>query len=198
MPHAGWSADVVAMAGEVGRLPTDFQTGRTGKGAMGQWTLVADPTAEGGRALAQLSSDQTDYRFPLAIYQPVTAANVDVTVRFKAVAGQVDRAGGIAMRLVDADNYYVVRANALEDNVDFYRVVKGVRQQIRGIRAKVTSDEWHTLGIRAAGSQFSITFDGNPLFTADDSTFSRPGRIGLWTKADSITRFDKLTIQTLE
>jgi hypothetical protein len=198
--HADWTAgaaDTVTMAGEVGHPPADFRTDRTGKGATGQWTIVFDSTTEGGRALAQLSPDPTDYRFPLAIYEPISATNVDVTVRFKAVDGRVDRAAGIAVRLTDADNYYVARANALEDNVNFYRVVKGVRQQIHGVRTKVTSDEWHTLGIRATGNRFAIMFDGRTLFTADDSTFPGSGQVGLWTKADSITHFDNLTIHKL-
>jgi len=200
LPHDGRTAgntDAVTLAGEPGSEPTGFQSERTGKGTPGRWAIVTDPTAQGSRALAQLSTDRTDYRFPLAIYQPVSAGDVEVSVRFKAVGGQVDRAAGIAVRIADADNYYVVRANALEDNVNFYRVVRGVRQQIHGIRTKVTSDEWHTLGLRATGNQFAIVFDGRPLFTTDDSTFRGPGKVGLWTKADSITHFDSLTIHEL-
>lgn len=191
------SADVVTLAGQPGSMPTDFLTDRTGKGASGHWAIVDDPTAQARRALAQLSTDRTDYRFPLAVYQPVSAANVEVSVRFKAVDGKVDRAAGVAVRLADADNYYVVRANALEDNVNFYRVVRGVRQQITGVSTKVTSDEWHTLAIRAIGSQFAIAYDGRSLFTAEDSTFGGTGKIALWTKADSVTRFDTLTIHRL-
>ena len=141
--------------------------------------------------------DQTDYRFPLAIHEKLSAANVDVTVRFKAVAGRVDRAGGIAIRLVDADNYYVARANALEDNVNFYRVVKGSRREIRGAPAKVASDVWHTLGLKAEGGTFTISFDGKVLFTTTDRTFPGAGRVALWTRADSITRFDALAIRAL-
>src|SRR5262249_49095899 len=137
------------------------------------------------------------YRFPLAIYQPISVANLEVTVRFKAVAGEVDRAGGIVLRLADADNYYVVRANALEDNVNFYRVVKGNRSEIKGARTKVSADQWHALGIRAEGDRFSVSFDGASLFTATDQTFPGAGRIGLWTKADSVTRFDALSMQAL-
>src|SRR6185369_11972689 len=99
----------------------------------------------------QSSTNTTDYRFPLAIYQPVSARNVDVVLRFKAIAGKVDRAGGIAVRVADADNYYVVRANALEDNVRFYRVVKGRREQLEGADTKITAKAWHQLGLRAEG-----------------------------------------------
>src|SRR3954453_3940825 len=92
-------------------LQEGFSAARTGKGAAAEWKVVDDNTASGGRALAQTSTDRTSYRFPLAIYQSVSAVNVAVTVRFKAVAGEIDRAAGIAVRLADADNYYVVRAN---------------------------------------------------------------------------------------
>ena len=184
-------------AAQPGSLPDGFVVARTGKGAPAAWAVVEDPTAHGGRALAQTSTDRTDYRFPLAIDQNLSAANVEVTVRFKAVSGQVDRAGGVAVRLVDPNNYYVARANALEDNVNLYRVAKGVRTQIRGARTRVGSGEWHALGLRAEGDRFAVSFNGKPLFTAADQTFTGPGKVALWTKADSVTRFDDLTIRTL-
>jgi hypothetical protein len=166
-------------------------------GRPGRWAVTADTTATGGRAIEQTSTEPTDYRFPLAIYQPVSARNVDVNLRFKPMAGKVDQAGGIAVRLDDADNYYVVRANALEDNVRFYRVIKGKREQLEGANVKVTPNEWHQLGLRAEGERFTITFDGKPLFNAADRTFDGAGKIALWTKADSVTRFDRIEIKTL-
>jgi hypothetical protein len=126
----------------------------------------------------------------------VSATNVDVTVRFKAVAGRVDRAGGIAIRLADPDNYYVLRANALEDNVNFYRLVKGSRREIQGASAKVASDVWHVLRLKAEADTFRISFDGKLLFTVKDLTFANAGKVALWTKADSVTRFDTLSIRT--
>ena len=98
------------------------------------------------------------------------------------------------MRLTDADNYYVVRANATEDNVRFYRVVKGRREQLEGANVKVAPNEWHTLGLKAEGGRFTVTYDGKQLYTATDSTFAAAGKIGLWTKADSVTRFDRIEI----
>ncbi|HEY2135876.1 MAG TPA: family 16 glycoside hydrolase [Xanthobacteraceae bacterium] len=181
----------------VGAPPADFDFGRTGEGGQAQWSVVADTTASSGRAIEQSSSERTDYRFPLAIYRPLSARNVDVSLRFKAVAGNVDRAGGIAVRLIDADNYYVVRANALEDNVRFYRMVKGRRQQVAGADVKVSAGAWHTLGLRADGNRFTVTFDGKDLYVATDDTMADAGRIALWTKADSVTRFDRIEIKTL-
>jgi hypothetical protein len=180
-----------------GKMPDGFTTARTGRGAQGDWRVEDDSSVTGGRVITQTSSDQTDYRFPLAIHEKVSAANVDVTVRFKAVAGRIDRAGGIAIRLTDADNYYVVRANALEDNVNFYRVVSGSRREIKGFSTKVASDVWHVLGLKAEADTFSISFDGKVLFSVTDRTFANAGKVALWTKADSVTRFDALSIRVL-
>ena len=180
-----------------GQLPDGFVTARTGGGGPVEWRVEDDASVVGGRVLSQTSADQTDYRFPLAIYERVSAANVDVAVRFKAVAGRVDRAGGLAIRLADPNNYYVVRANALEDNVNFYRVIEGSRQEIKGVSAKVASGVWHTLGLKAETDTFSISFDGKVLFAVTDRTFTGSGKIALWTKADSVTRFDALSIRTL-
>ena len=178
-------------------LEPDFTTWRTGEGGAAEWTIVDDSSAERGRAIAQVSKDKTDYRFPLAIYQPFTGKDLEASVRFKAVAGTVDQAGGIAIRLQTPDDYYVVRANALEDNVRFYRVVKGKREQLAGVNVKVAGNTWHTLALRAEGDRFSISYDGKPLFAAQDATFPNAGKVALWTKADSITHFDTLTIRPL-
>jgi hypothetical protein len=181
----------------VGTAPDGFKFARTGQGGPAQWAVVADATAAGGRAIEQTSTDRTDYRFPLAIHEASSATNLEAAIRFKAVAGKVDQAGGIAIRVRDADNYYVVRANALEDNVRFYRVVQGRREQLEGANVKVTPNEWHTLGLRAEGERFTVTYDGKTLYSATDKTFASAGKIALWTKADSVTRFDQVKVVTL-
>ncbi len=180
-----------------GSPPAGFTFARTGRGGEGEWTIVEDPTASMGCAIEQSSTDRTDYRFPLAIHDGLSAANVDVELQFKAVGGKTDQAGGIALRLADADNYYVVRANALEDNVRFYRVVNGRREQLQGANLKVTANEWHTLGLRAEGEQFAVCYDGKTLFSVTDNTFTEAGGVALWTKADSVTRFDQVRITPL-
>src|SRR6185295_10117016 len=150
----------------VGAAPANFAFARTGQGAIGQWTVVEDATAASKRAIEQSNTDRTDYRFPLAIYQPTSAKNVEVSLRFKPVAGRIDQAGGIAVRLSSANDYYVVRANALEDNVRFYRVTKGRREQIAGADIKVASGQWHTLGLKADNDRFTISYDGKTLYSA--------------------------------
>jgi glycosyl hydrolase family 59 (putative galactocerebrosidase) len=174
-----------------------FSIGRTGQGESGEWKVLDDPSVPGGKVIAQTSADTTDYRFPLAIYDAVSAKNVAVTLRFKPVGGKVDQAGGIAVRLTSPDNYYIVRANALEDNVRFYRVANGSRQQIAGANTKVAANQWHTLGLRAEGDRFTVSFDGKDVFTAEDATFPGEGKVALWTKADSITHFDRIEITSL-
>jgi hypothetical protein len=188
--------DIASM--QPGAAPPGFSFALTEGGPIAAWKVVADPTAAAQKAIAQTSQDRTDYRFPLAVYQPITAKDVDVTVHFKPVEGKVDQAGGIAVRLAGPDNYYVVRANALEDNVRFYRVVGGRRQQIQGANLKVATNQWHMLGLRAEGDRFTVSFDGKPLFTAQDSTFTSPGKVALWTKSDSVTHFDTIAITPLD
>jgi hypothetical protein len=165
--------------------PPGFTFARTGKGAPGTWSLDQG-------TLTQTGTDPTDYRFPLAIQDSPVLADLEATVRFKAIAGRVDRAGGLVIRYQDPDNYYVVRANALEDNVNFYRVKDGSRRQIEGASAKVPSGTWHTLSLGAKADRFEISFNGKTLFTATDRSFPAPGRIGVWTKADSVTSFRDL------
>jgi hypothetical protein len=172
----------------------DFEFAKTGDGKPGEWSIVGGDVP----VLAQTSTDTTDNRFPLAIYRPLSGRDVDVSTRFLPVAGKVDQAAGIVIRLTSANDYYVVRANALEDNVRFYRVVAGRREMLAGANTKVSSQAWHALGIVAKGDRFTISFDGHELFTANDRTFARPGRVGLWTKSDSITWFENIEIKPLD
>jgi hypothetical protein len=170
-----------------------YKVGLTGSGPPPVWALVDDA---GRKVLAETSKDTTDYRFPLAIFDQPILQDLDVAVRFKPVAGEVDRAAGIAIRLSDPNNYYVVRANALEDNVHLYKVVDGQRRQFAGMNAKVPSGVWQELRLTARGNRFEIFLDGKNLYGATDTTFTAAGRVALWTKADSVTHFDDLRIQT--
>jgi len=184
---------------EVGKLPADFSTALTGGGGPVIWVVKEDASApSGGKVLAQTSADTTDYRLPLCVYEKFIAKDVEVAVRFKAVSGKVDQAGGLVARFQDKDNYYIVRANSLENNVRLYKVVGGSRKQFAGVKAKVSSGEWHTLKLNVKGKHFAVFFDDKLLFEADDDTFPEAGEVGLWTKADSVTYFDDLTIESEE
>ena len=192
------SAETITFGGvQPGALPKEFVSGLTGRGAVGRWEVIEDSSADGKKALAQPAADKTDYRFPLAVYHRTFPRDVDVSVRFKAVSGTVDRAGGVAVRLQDAQNYYLVRANALEDNVRLYRVRNGRREEMKGANVEVPAGEWHTLALRAQGNRLAVSFDGKALFEARDETFSTSGKVALWTKADSVTHFDRIEITPL-
>ena len=177
--------------------PAGFSFARTGGGADGKWQVVAEATAKGGRAIEQQSADHTDYRLPLAIHESFSAKDLIMQARFKPVAGKIDQAGGVVVRLADPDNYYVARANALENNVRFYRVVAGRRQQLGTANIRVTSNEWHVLAVRAEGDRYTVSYDGAVLFEVKDDTFPDAGGVALWTKADSVTRFDQVTLTIL-
>jgi len=184
---------------EVGKLPVDFSSALTGSGGPVMWVVKDDVSApSGGKVLAQTSIDKTDYRFSLCVYHKFTATDVGVSVKFKAVSGKVDQAAGLVARFRDKDNYYITRANALESNVRLYKVVGGSRKQFAGVKAKVSSGEWHTLKLEVKGKHFEVSFDDKLLFEADDDTFKDAGKVGLWTKADSVTYFDDLKIESYD
>ncbi len=180
----------------VGATPKDFTVALTGGGPAPAFAVQKDADGK-GQALVQSTTDDTDARFPLCVYDKWSGKDVRVTTRFKAVDGKVDRAAGLVVRTTDKDNYYIARANALEDNVRLYKVVKGARKQFAGEKAKVTSGEWHTLALEVRGDHFKVSFDGKQLFEGDDATFTEAGKIGVWTKSDSVTWFDDLKIEPL-
>jgi len=196
-PSLARAEEIGCASATVGQLPPGFQPALTGKGGPATWAVVDDPTAAGGKALIQTSQEDRDYRFPMAIYAPLTAKDVEATVRFKVLSGKEDRAAGIAFRLQDQDNYYVVRANALEDNVRLYHVVKGDRSQIAGADIKVPSGVWQTMTVRARGDRIEVEFNGSKIIDKTDTTFTQAGRVALWTKADSVTSFDRLSVKPL-
>ena len=179
-----------------GSLPAGFISARTGPGLDGKWVAQPDPTAPTGpNVLAQLSTDSTAARFPMAVATEGKYRDLEVSVKFKAISGRVDQAGGLVFRYQDANNYYLVRANALEHNYRLYRVVQGQRTQFAGSNLKVTAKEWHTLKVVCVGNQIEASFDGQKVISARDYTFQDPGLVGVWTKADSVTYFDDLEVR---
>jgi hypothetical protein len=183
----------------VGELPAGFSTAVTGGGGPAAWRVVEDASApSGGKVLAQTSTEKTSARFPLCVYEGLTATDVEVSVRFKPVSGTVDQAAGLVARYRDKDHYYIVRANALENNVRLYKVERGKRQQFAGVDVKVPAKEWQTLAWEVKGAHFRVFLNDSLLFEADDRTFREAGKVGLWTKADSVTYFDDLTVKTSE
>src|SRR5438876_518028 len=181
-----------------GKPPEGFTSVLTGRGTIGQWVVMKEATAPSQpNVLAQTSQDKTDYRFPIAIAEGTSYKDLALSVRFKAISGKVDQGAGLVFRLKDKDNYYIVRANALEDNFRLYHVVNGRRIQFAGANFKVTPRIWHEIRVEARGNEFRCYYDSQLKITARDNTFKGAGKIGLWTKADSVIYFDDLTVEDL-
>jgi len=181
-----------------GQLPPDFSTALTGGGGPISWIVREDLAApDKKKVLVQESSDGTSYRFPMCIYEKTVARDVAVEVDYKAISGKVDQAGGIVLRYTPG-NYYIARANALEDNVILFKTVRGKRSKIVEVPVKVTAGEWHTLRFEARGPHLKVFFDGKVVIEKDDTTFSHPGQVGLWTKADSVSAFTNLKIESAQ
>lgn len=187
----------------VGGLSAKFHSALTGNGAPGQWAVTADPSAPSQpNVLAQTSADNTSYRFPLAIADEGSFRDLDLSVRFKTISGRVDQAAGLVWRLKDANNYYIVRANALEGNVVLYKVQSGKRTDLPvkgagrtyGKKASVPSGQWNELRVTVAANLFEVYLNNQKLYEVEDSTFPEGGKVGLWTKADSVTHFDDLRV----
>jgi hypothetical protein len=190
---------------KVGQAPAMFAFALTGSGRTGVWVVQKDDAAkERGNVLAQTDADRTSYRFPVAVLSDVSAKDLDISVRFRPVSGGVDQAAGLVWRYQDANNYYIVRANALEGNVVLYKVEKGKRTDLPlkgsgrtyGKKAIVPKNTWSQMGVTVRGPLFTVSLNGQGLYEVEDTTFAGAGRIGVWTKADSVTYFDDLTVVT--
>jgi len=192
------SAKLDFEAAPLGSTPPGFKAELTGKGTPPVWEVMKDPSAPAGSMIvAETSDDRTDYRFPLLIWDELDAKNVQVTVAFKPVSGRVDQAAGLVVRFKDENNYYIARANALEGNVRLYKVVEGKRVQLAGQEVKVLTNQWQTLSLKAQDDNLEVQLDGRRLFGVRDETFKQAGKVGLWTKADSLTYFDDLRAELI-
>jgi hypothetical protein len=177
-----------------GAPPKGWKLTMTGRGTP-EWTVERDDTAPSKGQVLKQSGEAT---YPIALKVGTSIKDGFVEAKFKAISGSEDRAGGLVWRARDADNYYVVRANALEDNVVLYKTVNGVRSSLDivgrrggyGVGLAVPANQWHTLRVEFVGTRFKVIFNDKPLLEVDDSTFPEPGMVGLWTKADSVTAFD--------
>jgi hypothetical protein len=168
--------------------------GKTGAGRVAVWEAVRDPSAPSGWALSETAGDATDLRFALCISEQTVARDLDATLRFKPVGGRHSRAAGLVLRAQSANDYYVIRADALEGSVRLYRVARGRRAQIAAKDVTVASDQWHTLRVILKGDDFDVSLDDAPLFKATDASLPLPGTVGVWSQADSIILFGSLLV----
>jgi hypothetical protein len=183
-------------ADPVGAVPKGWTATRTGTGDP-KWTVEQDQTAPSRLKVVRQSGQAT---YPLLLKDDANVKDGFIEVKFKAVAGSEDRAAGLVWRARDANNYYVVRANALEDNVVLYKTVNGVRSPLDivgrnggyGVQVPVPANQWLSLRVDFGGSRFRVRYNGKQLFEVDDAIFTGAGKVGLWTKADSVTLFDQV------
>ena len=169
-----------------GAAPPGWTATKTGKGEA-KWTIEKDDTAPSKPNVLKQSGEAT---YPVCLKNETNVKDGFVEVKFKPISGKEDQAGGVVWRAKDSDNYYIARANALEDNVCIYHTIKGKRTEKKRTNTKVASGQWHTLRVDFTGNHFTVTFDGKKAIEWDDRTFTDPGMVGVWTKADSVTLFD--------
>lgn len=170
----------------VGTLPSGWIAGVTGHGTP-KWTVEADATAPSSPHVLKQSGSGT---FPWCVKRDSSLTDGSVEVKFKAISGREDEAGGVVWRWKDGDNYYVARANALEDNVSLYYTQNGRRNTIKYVNAPVSKNQWHTLRVEFAGKRIRVALDGKVYIEVDDDHIHGAGAVGVWTKADSVTSFD--------
>ncbi len=187
-----------------GKMAAGWTSAMTHTGGEQRWEVIRDDSAPSmPYVLAQLSTDATGRRYPLAVYDGVSCVNGDLSVKLKAISGRVDASGGLVWRYRDENNYYVVRANALEDNVVLYKVENGRRSSLApkgtpartyGVDVAVAGQTWHILRVTFQGPLFTVYLNGEKLFEVEDTTFTQEGKTGLWTKADAVTHFDDFEV----
>jgi hypothetical protein len=176
----------------VGAAPPAWVCGVTGKGAP-RWTVEREPTAPSPPNVLKQSGSGT---YPWCVLKGSSLADGVVETRFKPVAGKEDQAGGLVWRWKDGDNYYIARANALEDNVSLYYTERGRRNEIKYVDAPVAKAQWHVLRVEFSGRRIRVILDGIARIDLEDSHIQGSGAVGVWTKADSVTLFDDFAYGT--
>jgi hypothetical protein len=170
----------------IGSPPAEWTCGVTGGGSP-KWTIEADASAPSQPNVLKQSGSGI---FPWCVKKDVSISDGYVEVKFKSLEGREDQAGGLVWRWKDGDNYYVARANALENNVSLYHTEKGRRMTIKYVDAPVVRNQWHVLRVEFSGTRIRVLLDGKQYIDLDDGHISGPGAVGVWTKADSVTAFD--------
>jgi len=179
---------------------SQYYTGKEGEKP--NWKIIDD---NGNKVLAQLSSDNPNYHFNDIVFNNLELKNMELSVKMKGVDGRMDQGGGFIWRFTDADNYYVVRANPLEDNVVLYKVENGRRTDLAvvgkgrtyGVDVKPLGNDWNNLRLTVVDNLFTVFLNNEQLFQVEDNTFSKAGKIGLWTKADAVTYFDEFKVKSI-
>ncbi len=205
-PRAGYQPPPITLtaplehtfaADAVAQPPAGMHPYTLGPGRPSRWLVQAVPDAAGGKALVQIDEDDNHSRYPLALLDGVIARDLRVGVHARAVRGQLDRSFGVILRARDDRNFYLARANTSEispENVRLYVFVDGKRSQLDEWEGSAKPGVWHDLALEAVGDQLTVRFDGKPVIKRRDTTFREAGGVGVWTKAESVSQFDRITI----
>ena len=179
-------------------VPVGFQVGTLFDGRpAGEWKVVRTDRAKSPpQVLGQLMGKGAEHAYKVVLIRSMTAEDLDLIVSFLPVAGKADMGGGVIFRASDDRNYYLTRANPLEQNIRIYRVIKGVRHMLQNFDHIIDVKTWHTLRVLMEGCRIQVFFDAKPVFDLCDDTF-KAGLVGLWTKSDAVTYFDDLRLQIL-
>ncbi len=181
------SADAVTF--DTAERLDDFHFAASGDGRPGKWSIIDN---EAGRGLARIGPAPNDNRLAFALYNRFSGRDVYVSTRFLTIAGKADQAAGLFVRFRSPDDHYAVRVDALENSVTLYRIAAGQREMIGSMDVNVSGQAWHTLGLAASRDRLTVFFDSKELFVATDRRrLGPPGKVGLWTEANSITVFEK-------
>jgi hypothetical protein len=176
-----------------GAVPESWICGVTGRGTP-RWSVDADASAPSAPNVLRQSASGT---FPWCVKKGASVTDGFVEVKFKSEKGKEDQAGGVVWRWKDGDNYYVARANALEDNVSLYYTANGRRNTIKYVDAPVPPNRWHTLRVEFAGKRARVSLNGKAYIEQEDDHIAGAGAVGVWTKADSVTAFDDFSYGAL-
>ena len=169
-----------------GTAPAGWLAGVTGGGSH-HWSVEPDASAPSASNVLKQSGKGD---FPWCIAKATSVTDGFAEVKFKSLAGREDQAGGLIWRWKDGDNYYVARANALENNVSLYYTQNGRRITIKYVNAPVPANKWHTLRVEFQGRKIRVILNGKLYIEQDDGHITGAGAVGVWTKADSVTAFD--------
>jgi hypothetical protein len=180
-------------------LPPEFQVGTLFDGRpAGEWKILQTEAANNGtHVLGQLMGKGAEHAYKIVLVQGTTATDLDLRVSFLPISGKADMGGGLIWRATDDRNYYLARANPLEQNIRVYRVVNGIRHLLQNFDQTIRVKQWHTLRITHQDCRINIFYDDKQVLDLCDKTFHH-GMIGLWTKSDAVTYFDDLQLQHMK